>query len=103
MAPRVRALLLTDVDEQRSTPLAVLRYVVAHPTAVLRRAGVPPVRRDAEAERHFPDDDYDLAIASYADLDPAVGGARPGVGGRERCTSTWRGGGPRGVVELRRR
>lgn len=72
VGPRVRALLLTDLDEQRSTPLAVLRDAVVHPTDVLRRAGVPPVRRDAQAERHFPDDDYDLAIVSYADLDPAL-------------------------------
>ncbi len=77
VAPRVRALLLDDLDAQRTTPLALLRDAVVHPTGVLRRAGVPPVRRDAQAERHFPDDDYDLAIVAYADLDPAL--AEPGL------------------------
>ncbi len=72
VGPRVRALLTADIDEQRTTPLAILRDAVVYPTTVLRHAGVPPVRRDAVAERHHPDDDYDLAIVTYADLDPAL-------------------------------
>src|SRR5215213_6484684 len=43
----VRALLAADIDEQRSTPLALLRSAVRYPTEVLQAAGVPPVRRDA--------------------------------------------------------
>lgn len=70
VAPEVRRLLLTDLDDQRTTPLAVLEGAIAFPTTVLRDAGVPPVRRDAPSERRFPDDDYDLAIVAYADLDP---------------------------------
>src|SRR5690606_15711821 len=54
--PALRELLATDVDEQRSTPLSVLRRAVAHPTAVLARAGVPHVQRDELAEAAFPDD-----------------------------------------------
>lgn len=72
VGPRLRRLLATDVDAQRTNPLAVLRSAVHHPTAVLRAAGVPPVVRDAHAEALFPDDVYDLGPAAFADLDPAV-------------------------------
>lgn len=69
---RVRALLESDVDQQSTGPLALLREAVAYPTAVLTQAGVPPVVRDEFAERVFPADVYDLAPASFADLDPAL-------------------------------
>jgi hypothetical protein len=72
LGPGIRALLLTDVDEQRTGPLALARRAVAYPTAVLREAGVPPVVRDEFTERQFPDDLYDLAPATFADLDPAL-------------------------------
>jgi hypothetical protein len=72
VAPRVRALLDTDVDEQRTNPLAVVREAVVHPTRVLAGAGVPPVVRDEHAERLFPDDAYDLTPGAFADLDPAL-------------------------------
>jgi hypothetical protein len=68
----VRALLETDVDEQRTGPLAIVREAVVHPTGVLARAGVPPVVRDEHAERLFPDDAYDLTPGAFADLDPAL-------------------------------
>lgn len=77
VGPRLRALLATDVDEQRGTPLAVVRGAVRWPTAVLRAAGVPEVVRDTFAERAFPADVYDLAPATWADLDPAL--AEPGL------------------------
>jgi hypothetical protein len=70
--PAVRALLATDVDEQRGNPLALLRPAVRYPTGVLRAAGVPGVVRDAEAERQFPDDDYDLTPASFAEIDRSL-------------------------------
>lgn len=69
---RVRALLESDIDDQRANPLALLRGAVGYPTEVLRRAGVPPVVRDDFAESRFPDDVYDLTPASFADLDPAL-------------------------------
>ena len=69
---RVRALLETDVDAQRTGPLDLLRAAVAYPAAVLTGAGVPPVVRDAFAEAHFPDDVYGLTPASFADVDPAL-------------------------------
>jgi hypothetical protein len=72
VGPALRNLLATDVDEQRSNPLSLLRSAVVHPTAVLRDAGVLPVRRDAGAERLFPDDPYDLTPGSFGDVDPAL-------------------------------
>jgi hypothetical protein len=77
VGPELRALLATDVDEQRSTPLTQLRAAVRYPTSVLREAGVPPVARDEQQARLFPDDDYDLAPANFADVDPAL--AEPGL------------------------
>ena len=72
VGPRVRVLLATDIDDQHTTPLSLVRGAVRYPTAVLRDAGVPPVRRDEQQERLFPDDVYDLAPATFADVDPAV-------------------------------
>jgi hypothetical protein len=68
----VRELLATDIDEQRTTPLALLRAAVRYPTEVLRDAGVPGLERDAFAEDAFPDDIYDLSPARFADIDPAL-------------------------------
>ena len=72
VGPTVRALLAADIDDQHTTPLSLLRGAVRYPTAVLRDAGVPPVRRDEQQERLFPDDIYDLAPATFADVDPAL-------------------------------
>jgi hypothetical protein len=72
IGPRVRALLALDVDEQPTGPLAVIRTAVRYPTDVLRAEGVAPVARDEFAVATFPDDVYDLAPASFADLDPAL-------------------------------
>jgi hypothetical protein len=73
----VRALVAADIDEQRTTPLALLRGGVRYPTAVLQAAGVPPVERDPIQVRLLPDDLYDLSPASFADVDPAL--AEPGL------------------------
>lgn len=69
---RIRALLASDIDAQVGSPLAVLRSLVAYPTEVLRKAGAAPVPRDEFSVRSFPDDDYDLAPAAFADVDPAL-------------------------------
>jgi hypothetical protein len=73
----VQALLAADIDEQRSTPLALLRSAVRYPTEVLQAAGVPPVGRDPIQVRLLPSDLYDLSPASFADVDPAL--AEPGL------------------------
>ena len=72
VAPRVRALLVTDVDAQRTGPLALLREAVPYPTEVLERAGVPPVARDEFAVRAFPSDRYGLSPAAFGDIDPSL-------------------------------
>jgi hypothetical protein len=72
VGPQVRALLGLDIDEQRTNPLALLRRAVAYPTAVLERAGVPPVARDETEVRLFPGDVYSLTPASFADIDAAL-------------------------------
>lgn len=73
----VRRLLEADIDEQPTTPLALLRGAVRYPTEVLREAGVAPVPRDPVQEQLFPDDVYDLAPASFADVDPSL--FEPGI------------------------
>ena len=73
----VRALLDADIDDQRTTPLALLRTAVRYPTAVLEAAGVPPVDRDPILVRLLPGDLYDLSPARFADVDPAL--AEPGL------------------------
>ena len=69
---RVHELLATDVDEQRTNPLAVMRAAVAGPTAVLRSAGVPPPPRDEFDERTFPEDVYGLGPATWRDVDESL-------------------------------
>lgn len=77
VGPRLRSLLSTDLDEQRSTPLALLRGAVRYPTEVLAAAGVPPVDRDEFEVRAHPEDRYSLAPASFADVDESL--AEPGL------------------------
>jgi hypothetical protein len=77
ISPKVRALLDQDVDEQRTNPLAIIRSAVRYPTEVLAEAGVPPVERDAVAQRLFPEDVYDLTPGSFADVDPSL--SEPGI------------------------
>ena len=74
---RVAILLAQDVDEQRETPLALLRAAVRYPSEVLRAHGVPEVVRDEFRERSFPDDVYDLAPATWTDVSPDL--AAPGM------------------------
>jgi hypothetical protein len=64
-----------DPDEQRATPLQVLRGAARYPTDVLVSFAVPARRRDRDAEARFPADVYDLVPAAFADLGPDVGEA----------------------------
>ena len=73
----VRAFLAVDVDDQRTNPLAILRDAVRYPTAVLRAVGVPPLARDEFKERAFPADLYDLAPATWSDVDESL--TEPGI------------------------
>jgi hypothetical protein len=74
----VRALLETDIDEQRTNPLSILRGAVRYPTEVLHDAGVPEAaRRDDFVVAAFPGDVYDLTPATWADIDPSL--QEPGI------------------------
>jgi hypothetical protein len=73
----LRALLATDIDDQRGTPLTVLRRAVRFPTALLAAAGVPAVDRDPYDAQAFPEDVYGLSPATWADVDPSL--ADPGL------------------------
>lgn len=67
---RLAELLGTDVDEQRTTPLTLMRESVAAPTELLREAGaVPPSTPDAD---RFPDDVYRIGPATWSDVDPSL-------------------------------
>lgn len=72
LMPKLAALFETDVDHQRTNPLALVRSAVAFPTAVLAARGVPHLVRDDFAEENFPDDVYDLSPASFADVAPEL-------------------------------
>ncbi|MDZ7675532.1 MAG: hypothetical protein U5K30_10745 [Acidimicrobiales bacterium] len=72
VVPALRALVDTDIDDQRGNPLALLRGATSHAHAVLADAGVPEVVRDQFAERSFPDDVYDLVPASWDEVDPSL-------------------------------
>jgi len=73
----LRRLLALDAERQPTNPLSILRAAVRYPTAVLQRAGVPPVVRDEYRERAFPDDLYDLAPATWRDIDETL--HEPGI------------------------
>jgi hypothetical protein len=66
---RLGALLALDAEAQSTTPLSVLRDATRHATRVLAAAGVAPVRRDEMRARAFPTDVYDLAPATWSDVD----------------------------------
>jgi hypothetical protein len=67
---RLADLLGTDVDEQRTTPLTLLRDSVSEPTRLLRELGaVPPSSPDAD---RFPDDVYRIGPAAWSDVDPSL-------------------------------
>ena len=74
-----RSTSTTSAPTPSPSSVAAVRY----PTAVLRDAGVPPVRRDEFKEQAFPDDVYDLVPATWRDVDPAL--QEPGI-----VWSAWR-------------
>jgi hypothetical protein len=70
----LRTLFALDAAAQSATPLEIVRGAMREPTDVLRAAGVPPVVRDAFAERAWPDDRYALVPTTLGDLgDPELG------------------------------
>ena len=69
---RLRRMLETDLDQQRSNPLSILRTATRYPTQVLLAAGVPRVVREPFAVEAFPEDIYNLSPATWSDIDPAL-------------------------------
>lgn len=64
----LRALFAVDPEDQRATPLEIVRTVYREPTAVLEAVGVPPIVRDEFDERAWPDDVYGLVPRTLGDL-----------------------------------
>ena len=62
------ALLATDVDEQRSNPLQVLRSATLPVTEFLMSLGVPAVKRDEFESRAMPDDVFAIGPLAWVDM-----------------------------------
>ena len=75
VVPPLRLLLALDVDQQRESPLAVVRRAAATLGGALDALGVPPASRDDHQRSLFPDDDHDLVPATFADLSEEAGRA----------------------------
>jgi hypothetical protein len=73
----LRELLELDAEQQRTNPLAVLRAATAPIGQFLASVGATPVERDEFDRRSFPDDDYGLAPATWADIDASL--LEPGI------------------------
>ena len=71
--PPLRALLAQDVDQQRESPLAVVRRAAGTVGGALDALGAPPAVRDDHQRSLFPDDDHDVVPASFADLSEEAG------------------------------
>ena len=71
----LRALLARDVDDQRQSPLAIVRRAAATVGGALDALGVPPQPRDDQQRALFPDDTHDVVPASFADLSEETGEA----------------------------
>jgi hypothetical protein len=68
VASELDALFATDVAQQRSTPLEIVRSLRIEATAVLRDAGVEAVTRDPFEVRAFPDDVYGIVPRDLAEF-----------------------------------
>lgn len=67
---RLEVLLGTDVDEQRTNPLSLLRDAVVEPSRVLLDLGAAPARVDEFQQRRFPDDPFGLGPANWNEVHP---------------------------------
>ena len=70
-------LLLIDVFEQRTNPLAIFRQATRPISDLLKTAGCAPVVRDEFDERSFPDDIFGLSPATWVDIDEMM--VEPGI------------------------
>ena len=72
VVPRLQRLVHTDIDEQGTNPLALLRDATRHAHVVLEEAGMPSMPRDQFARNSFPEDVYGLVPASWDEIDPSL-------------------------------
>lgn len=68
-ADALRALVGTDIDRQRTTPLAVVRASVGGVTDVLHQVGVTAPARPEAVVRAAPEDRFGLAPSSWSEVD----------------------------------
>lgn len=66
------ALMNTDIDQQRTTPLEVIRAAVPLCTALLADYNLAPVQRDSFAQQQFPGDLYGLTPHHISDIDESL-------------------------------
>ncbi len=59
-------LVFTDIDQQRTTPLSILRQLVSTVTEVLDKHDTQRPRRDSQKAALYPDDIYDVTPANFA-------------------------------------
>ena len=81
LADPLARLLSADMDEQRGTPLTLLRSAHRPLTDLLARLGVPYATRDDADRTANPDDVFAVAPRTFGDLGEAVhdAGLRWGV------------------------
>ena len=76
VAGELRSLFALAPQDQRATPLEIVRSVRREATEVLAAAGIPEVERDRYDVRSFPDDVYGIVPKAITDLgDEDLGGA----------------------------
>lgn len=68
VSQRLLSLLTTDVDQQSSNPLQILRDSACFPTQVLLDAAIPAPKRDHFDEQINPDDVFGLGPYTWRDL-----------------------------------
>lgn len=75
LSGELRALLTTDIDSQRQSPLALIRQHVGPATEYLSTAGIPHRMRDAYDEDVFPSDVYAIVPKAWIDFGEEVSDA----------------------------
>ncbi|NNF54015.1 MAG: hypothetical protein HKN03_06170 [Acidimicrobiales bacterium] len=70
--PDLATLLGADIDEQWTTPLEIVRSLVGPITAELQSLHVPPPQRDSHSVALHPQDLYNIAPATFANVHPSL-------------------------------
>ena len=74
-------LLVTDIDQQRTTPLSIFRAAVQFPAELLNKIGADPVNTSDTVGWKDPSDHFGLTPGNLADIsyEVSVAGARWGA------------------------